>query len=177
MRCEDPSGEKEYITNLRDDRAKSPQYKRAGSLGPGPYGNLLDGYRILSSDGAEQEVYFDMYHRGHIELNPIPGFRIANFGRGHYKAQPPKDPGNLKQLQKFGIDLFDACAVDAPTLRDYLGQEFSVDQCHRILHFALSLIFTAYGEDRARVADGVVRNRKLGLRLEQAELVFDFIAG
>lgn len=177
VRCEDPSGEKEYLSNLRDNQAQSPEFTRAGSVGTGPYGNLLDCYRVRTSDGTEREVYFDMYHRGHLELKPIEGFRIANFGRGRYRVAPPKDPSNLKQLQKFGAELSAACAVDAPTLREYLGNAFSVDQCHSILVFALSLIYTSYGDDRAKVSDALVRNRELALERQQAEIVYDYIMG
>lgn len=177
IRCEDPSGEKEYLSNLRDARAKSPEFTRAGSVGTGPYGNLLDCYRVHTSDGTEREVYFDMYHRGHTELRPIEGFRIANFGRGRYRVAAPKDPTNLKQLQKFGNEMSAACAVDAPVLREYLGDAFSVDECHNILVFALSLIYTSYGDDREKVSDALVRNRELELEREQAELVYDYIMG
>ena len=48
-----------------------------GKFGLGPYGNIIDGYEVVSGNNRTM-VFMDMYHPGFIETNPVPGFTIAD---------------------------------------------------------------------------------------------------
>lgn len=78
VRCEDPKGERQYLSRLRCTDGKRPEYSRVGSFGVGPYGNILDGYSVKCSGREEVIVFMDMYHEGHVEKEAVPGFHIVN---------------------------------------------------------------------------------------------------
>lgn len=78
VRCEDPRGEREYLGRLRCSDGKRPAFSRIGSYGLGPYGNIIDGYRVKCDGAAEVTVFMDMYHEGYVEKEPVPGFTIVN---------------------------------------------------------------------------------------------------
>lgn len=79
VRVEQPAGERAYLARLRCADDTPPGYRRLGSIGGGPYGTILDLYEVNcdSSAPATAEVIMDMYHKGHIERRPVPGFTIV----------------------------------------------------------------------------------------------------
>ncbi|HZI20051.1 MAG TPA: hypothetical protein VEY09_15810 [Pyrinomonadaceae bacterium] len=78
VRCEGPRGERQYLSRLRCPDGEPPQFSRIGSFGAGPYGNILDGYRVKCEGSDETTVFMDMYHRGHVEREAVPGFTIVD---------------------------------------------------------------------------------------------------
>jgi hypothetical protein len=78
VKCQGPPGEREYLTRLICTDREGPDFERAGSVGVGPYGNILDLYEVRCSDQTDTvySVYMDMYHEGYTEDRPIPGFEI-----------------------------------------------------------------------------------------------------
>jgi tetratricopeptide (TPR) repeat protein len=90
-----PSGEREYIMRLRCPRGDEPEFKRIGSYGIGPYGNMLDGYTLnCKKDNIEKFIYMDMYHRGYRETKPVPGFTVmSELPALIAKGCPPEVPG------------------------------------------------------------------------------------
>lgn len=78
VRCEDPKGERQYLSRLRCPDGKRPEYSRVGSFGVGPYGNILDGYSVKCAGREEVIVFMDMYHEGYVEKEAVPGFDIVN---------------------------------------------------------------------------------------------------
>ena len=78
VRCEDPKGERQYLSRLRCSDGKRPEYSRIGSFGVGPYGNILDGYRVKCEGSEEVRVFMDMYHEGYVEKEAVPGFTIVD---------------------------------------------------------------------------------------------------
>jgi hypothetical protein len=57
-----PAAERAYLEGLRDEAGKPVQFKRRGSVGFGPDGNILDLYEVITSSGKRVELYIDMYH-------------------------------------------------------------------------------------------------------------------
>lgn len=51
-----------YLRTLRDEAGEPVKFKRAGSFGTGPYGNVLDGFEVKTSTGRTFLLYIDMYH-------------------------------------------------------------------------------------------------------------------
>ena len=78
VRCEAPRGERAYLNRLRCANGKRPDYSRIGSFGIGPYGNILDGYRVKCEGSNEVTVFMDMYHDGYVEKEAVPGFTIVD---------------------------------------------------------------------------------------------------
>lgn len=71
-----PQGQRLYLSRLRCSDGKAPTFYRQGNVGPGPFGNIVDLYKV-SCPGAEpreSDVYMDMYHGGYIEERIVPGF-------------------------------------------------------------------------------------------------------
>jgi hypothetical protein len=71
-----PQGQRLYLSRLRCSDGKAPEFYRQGNVGPGPFGNIVDLYKV-SCPGAEpleSDVYMDMYHGGFIESRIVPGF-------------------------------------------------------------------------------------------------------
>jgi len=78
VRCDDPKGERQYLNRLRCSNGKRPEYSRIGSFGVGPYGNILDGYRVKCESVDEATIFMDMYHEEYIEKEAVPGFTIVD---------------------------------------------------------------------------------------------------
>jgi hypothetical protein len=78
VRCDDPKGERQYLSRLRCPDGKRPEFSRIGSFGVGPYGNILDGYRVKCAEREDATVYMDMYHEGYVEKEAVPGFTIVD---------------------------------------------------------------------------------------------------
>jgi len=78
VRVDGPKGQRDYLARLicPDDRAVM-SFSRAGSVGVGPYGFMMDLYNIECLDKT-YSVYLDMYHPNHIENEPIDGFSIKH---------------------------------------------------------------------------------------------------
>ncbi|HYJ30161.1 MAG TPA: hypothetical protein VEW25_07465 [Allosphingosinicella sp.] len=79
VRAEMPIGERAYLQRLRCSDGRTPAFERIGNFGLGVYGNIIDGYRVACGDAqpGQVEIYMDMYHRGHVEDRPVPGFTIV----------------------------------------------------------------------------------------------------
>ncbi|HEY0324397.1 MAG TPA: hypothetical protein VGC46_00280 [Allosphingosinicella sp.] len=78
VRAAMPPGQRAYLQRLRCSNGQAPAFNRIGNFGVGVYGNIVDGYRVLcrGATPAESVVYMDMYHNGHVEERPVPGFTI-----------------------------------------------------------------------------------------------------
>lgn len=79
VRAEMPAGEHAYLRRLRCSDGRAPAFQRMGSVGIGVYGNIVDGYHVScgSAPPGDVHVHMDMYHRGHVENRPVPGFAIV----------------------------------------------------------------------------------------------------
>lgn len=78
VRCFMPGGEREYLRRLRCPDGKPPVFNRMGSFGSGPYGTIIDGYKVECASTPAATVFMDMYHKKFMELKPVPGFKIDN---------------------------------------------------------------------------------------------------
>jgi hypothetical protein len=69
----------DYLATLRCANGQPPQFNRIGNYGIGVFGNIIDGYdvRCEGSEPAKTTVFMDMYHAGHVETRPVPGFTIG----------------------------------------------------------------------------------------------------
>ncbi|VVT02662.1 hypothetical protein [Erythrobacter sp. EC-HK427] len=76
VRAARPSGQRDYLERLRCADGTAPRFQRTGSLGPGVFGSIVDGYRVDCADGYQADVVMDMYHRNHVELGAVPGFTV-----------------------------------------------------------------------------------------------------
>ncbi len=71
-------GEFEYLTRLRCADGTRPHFKRLENRRAGPYGRMLNGYRVRCIYlNAESKVYIDEFHPDYVELEPVPGFTMA----------------------------------------------------------------------------------------------------
>lgn len=77
VKCDDPAGEREYLSRLRDAAGRAPKFVRNGSRGMSPCGHITDYYTVTASDGTRVGVYLDMYHPSYRETEPVPGFLIV----------------------------------------------------------------------------------------------------
>ena len=57
-----PEAERAYLNSLLDATGKPVTFKRLGSAGVGPDGNVLDIYEVMIDDGTKVELWIDMYH-------------------------------------------------------------------------------------------------------------------
>ncbi|MEN3747995.1 hypothetical protein TPR58_12535 [Sphingomonas sp. HF-S3] len=71
-----PEGERAYLGRLRCKDGAAPAYDRAGSMGEGPFGFIIDLYKVTCAAESPVDVYMDMYHDG-PENRPVPGFTIV----------------------------------------------------------------------------------------------------
>jgi hypothetical protein len=77
IRCEAPEGERAYLKRLRCPSGDRPKYKRAGSVGAGPYDTIMDLYQATCSEWPDTvDIYMDMYHEGYTEKRPVPRFSV-----------------------------------------------------------------------------------------------------
>ncbi|MGB5483455.1 hypothetical protein [Parasphingorhabdus sp.] len=79
VRAEFPPGQRAYLNRLRCADGKPPAYSRAGNVGDGPYRNIMDVYDVDCGNAAPGKVsiYMDMYHKGHVEGETVPGFTVT----------------------------------------------------------------------------------------------------
>lgn len=70
-------GQPGYLERLRCPDGEPPTVHGRGSLGVGPYGNIIDRWRITCGE-SEHAVHMDHYHPGYDETRPIPGFELAS---------------------------------------------------------------------------------------------------
>lgn len=79
VRVDMPRGQFVYLSTLRCADGQPPKFNRAGNYGIGVFGNIIDGYdlRCEGSEPATTKVFMDMYHAGHVETRPVPGFTIS----------------------------------------------------------------------------------------------------
>jgi hypothetical protein len=79
VRADMPSGEQAYLSRLRCADGRRPRFEREGSFGDGPYGMIMDGYRVEcpGSQPASSTIFMDMYHPGHVEAQAPSGFTIV----------------------------------------------------------------------------------------------------
>lgn len=77
VRTEGPSGQRAYLNRLRCADGKAPTFERQGSGGRSPFGGIVDYYAVQCKGAAVASVIMDMYHRGHQEAQPVPGFTIT----------------------------------------------------------------------------------------------------
>ena len=90
-----PAGQHEYLMRLRCAAGEAPKFSRSGSMGRGPYGGIVDGYRVECKD-SEALIVMDMYRCKGREMQAVTGFTIldelpARIARGC----PPAVPGEL----------------------------------------------------------------------------------
>ena len=81
IRVDGVMGERSYLISLSCHDNSSPSFKRAGSVGIGPYGFILDLYEVECVNNPESKkhsIYMDLYHPGYIENRAVPGFGIIN---------------------------------------------------------------------------------------------------
>ena len=77
VRASMPAGERAYLARLRCADGLAPEYVRQGSLGIGPFGNIVDGYSVTCAGKEMKTVVMDMYHSNFVEDRAVPGFTIA----------------------------------------------------------------------------------------------------
>lgn len=81
IRVDGVAGERSYLISLSCNDNSAPSFKRAGSVGVGPYGFILDLYKVECIDNLEKKmfsIYMDLYHPGYVEKRAVPGFGIIN---------------------------------------------------------------------------------------------------
>ncbi len=77
VKCEAAPGEREYLDRLRCPDGLPVTYKRAGNVGVGAFGHIVDLYDIECQDHKHRaSVMMDFYFWGYRERRPIPGFRM-----------------------------------------------------------------------------------------------------
>lgn len=78
VRASGPQGQRAYLERLRCADGKTPSYNRAGNVGLGVFGNIVDLYIVqcAGSTPASTEILMDMYHSGYVETRAVPGFVI-----------------------------------------------------------------------------------------------------
>jgi hypothetical protein len=78
VRAEGPPGQRAYLSRLRCSDGQAPAYERIGNIGDGPYQNFVDAYRVVCAGAqpSQSTIHLDMYHPGHNEARPVPGFTI-----------------------------------------------------------------------------------------------------
>lgn len=76
VRTDRPVGERAYLGKLRCADGSAPSYLRAGNVGVGVYGYIIDHYQVTCPSQPAVSVYMDMDHV-HEESRPVPGFIMA----------------------------------------------------------------------------------------------------
>lgn len=78
VRSTGPQGQRAYLARLRCEDGRQPAFERMGSMGIGPFGNIIDAYSVQCQDSqpADTTIYMDLYHAGYVETRPVPGFTI-----------------------------------------------------------------------------------------------------
>lgn len=76
IRAKGPDGQRDYLARLRCASGRAPEFERAGSMGVGPYGKIVDLYTLHCENGPVRQVTMDMYHCVE-ETRAIDGFEIV----------------------------------------------------------------------------------------------------
>jgi hypothetical protein len=76
VRVGGPGGQRAYLSRLRCEDGRYPEFERIGSMGVGPWGSIVDGYSVVCASGQKATVFMDMYHSQHLEDRTVPGFTI-----------------------------------------------------------------------------------------------------
>jgi hypothetical protein len=79
VRAEMPLGQHAYLKRLRCADGKAPKFERAGNLGFGGFGSIVDAYdvRCEGSSPAQATVVMDMYFPDYVETQAVEGFTIV----------------------------------------------------------------------------------------------------
>jgi hypothetical protein len=79
VRAESPIGQRAYLRRLRCADGHAPYFSRLGNLGPGVYRSIVDDYVVDCGASApgQVSVKMDMYFKGHVEVQSVPGFTIV----------------------------------------------------------------------------------------------------
>jgi hypothetical protein len=80
VRADMPGGQQAYLHRLRCSDGTPVEIRGRGSLGRSPFGGVIDAYRVgcASAEPREAIIHMDMYHPGHLETSPPPGFTISD---------------------------------------------------------------------------------------------------
>lgn len=76
VRASGPMGQRDYLHRLRCPDDSSPAFERLGSAGLGPYGRMIDAYRVQCDGQPETVIYMDLYHCDE-ESEAVSGFSIT----------------------------------------------------------------------------------------------------
>lgn len=76
VRATGPMGQRDYLHRLRCADDSSPAFERIGSTGVGPYGRMVDAYRVQCADQPEMVIHMDLYHCDE-ETEAVDGFVIT----------------------------------------------------------------------------------------------------
>lgn len=77
VRENQPQGQRAYLRRLRCEDGSAPSFDRAGNVGEGVFGFIVDLYKVTCTGKPAIDVYIDMYHDG-PEKRPVPGFTIVD---------------------------------------------------------------------------------------------------
>lgn len=79
VRAHMPQGQRAYLNRLRCSDISRPEFYREGSVGVGPYGNIVDLYVVTceSAEPSKTRIFMDMYHEGYAEREAVAGFGIT----------------------------------------------------------------------------------------------------
>lgn len=76
VRAHGPDGEHAYLRRLRCENNAAPSYRRAAyTRFASPYGFPMDIYEFKCGE-LVIKVYMDMYHKGFVEQEPVPGLKL-----------------------------------------------------------------------------------------------------
>lgn len=76
VRAKGVHGQRDYLARLRCQSGRAPEFDRAGSIGLGPYGKILDLYTVHCASGPVTQIVMDLYHCVE-ETRPVEGFDIV----------------------------------------------------------------------------------------------------
>ena len=79
VRASVPQGQRAYLSRLRCEDLSRPEFSRAGNVGFGPFGNIVDAYVVTckGSEPAQRTIHMDMYHSGYVENEAVEGYGIT----------------------------------------------------------------------------------------------------
>lgn len=175
IRCEKPTGEREYLNRLRKFDGTTPLFRRAGSrLNISPKGPPIDMY--VSDDPGLRDIvlHFDMYHRNYIEKRPPEKFLINNLFAPGVDVKPISVAGGLKFKGK-GLDAPGSSIAD--NVHILLERKFEKLDCDGIVIFAILMVSNGYGLNKEKAVSALIHNSSYNLDVTQATRVFHFMAG
>ncbi len=96
IRANQPIGQREYLDRLLCPGGERPKYRRAGNVGIGVYGNIVDKYRVECPDRSPDFIYMDYYFPGYRERRAPEGFSLRTHrDGGDYSVLDLVQPGPL----------------------------------------------------------------------------------